>query len=444
MSSSVVTNQLPSQHGPRKTSLRQVATWGLPLAAALAVLAHFSPLAAGAVYLLLFVSIALWQPRIALMIAFALVPIVQVLPLHLPVHLDVSDFSMAVLFPICMLKTAQMGKPVRMGPSLWPTLIYLLFCALSTIPHLSTTGLSAYGQMLVYLIFAVMICASFPGGPEDLLFAFKGAVGMLAVFAFLYLVTHNHAPNENKNLWGAVLGSGFAICLELWFAAVLSNRRKEAKWLIIALVLIGVALLLSVSRGGWMEATIGSLVILAFRRRYRLIFRVALVLAPIIIILWLALPRQQQKYATAIGTNNVDVQARLKIIQFSWNMFKAHPFAGVGVQLRKEIDQTDIFTITLAETGVQGLLAFLAIHVVVFWTAWKLRRRVAQTDPRFSLIVLGAALILCRFVHGMVDIYWARGPQLWAWGAVGMLAAVYFETGRGTNRPLPPSDRKRL
>ena len=108
----------------------------------------------------------------------------------------------------------------------------------------------------------------------------------------------------------------------------------------------------------------------------------------------------------------------------------------MGVGLRKEVDPTNVFLITLAETGVQGLIAFLAIYFVIIRTAWKDHRKLSQADPRFTLVALGGALVVGRFVHGMVDEYWLRGSIVWAWSAVGMLAAVDYELRRRPRREL--------
>ena len=105
MNSSVLHNQVSApRRAQRKVALRQVATWGLPVAAVLAVVAHFVPIAAGAAFAFIFILVAIWQPRIALMIIFALVPIQQALPLHLPVKLSVSEFGLAFFLPIALMK----------------------------------------------------------------------------------------------------------------------------------------------------------------------------------------------------------------------------------------------------------------------------------------------------------------------------------------------------
>jgi hypothetical protein len=428
----------------RKISLRQVATWGLPAGVVLAVLAHFSMLAAGAIVGVLFIMIAFWQPRVALMITFALIPLQQDIP-HLPIHLSISELCLAILFPIALMRAAQMGKPLRIGPLGWPIALYLFFCFISSLPHFHphSPAVTAYAQMVVYLVFGVMLCASFPGDTDDLHFAIEGAVGMATIFAIMVLLTHFHYPHEDKNAWGAVFGSTFVMGLELWLAANFRGDRKKARLLLWQLIIMGAALFLCLSRGGWLEAMAGSFVLLLLRKRFTLLLRVGLIVLPLAGVLYLTLPHNKQKYAFNFSSNARNIDARYKSIDYAWQEFQSNPVFGVGVQLRKEMDATDLFMVTLAESGVQGVLAFLLIHAVAAGMAWRIHKRLDPRDPRFSLVAIGAALVFQRFAHGMVDQYWCRGPLIWAWCAAGMMTAVWFEVRRTTNNEQRSTNKRR-
>ena len=438
MISSVLHNQIPTpRRVRRKVTLRQVAPWGVPIAVGLGFLSGHALEAAAALLLVPFVMLTFAQPRVALMATFALIPLGQSIP-GLPIHLSISELFLSLLFPICLLKTAQIGKPIRMGPLMWPVALYLFFCFISSLPHFHphSPAITAYAQMVVYLVFGIMITASFPGNTDDLRFALEGAVGMAAIFAAMVLLTRFHYPNADKNYWGAVFGSTFVMGLEFWLAAQFRGEKKKARLLFWALLLIGAALFLCLSRGGWLEAMAGSFVLLLLRKRFGLMLRVGLVVLPLAGILYLTLPHQKQHYAFDFKSSAHNIQARYKSIDYAWAEFQAHPVFGVGVQLRKEMDATDLFMVTLAESGVQGVLAFLLIHAVAAGIAWKIHKRLDPRDPRFSLVAIGAALVFQRFAHGMVDQYWGRGPLIWAWCAAGMMTAVYFEVQRRPRREL--------
>ena len=99
---------------------------------------------------------------------------------------------------------------------------------------------------------------------------------------------------------------------------------------------------------------------------------------------------------------------------------------GVGVGLRKEYDATNIVWLTLAETGVLGLGAFLLLHAGILRMVWTTQRHLHRSDPLFSAAALGAALVTGKFIHGLVDHYWSRGPLLISWAAAGMATHAYF------------------
>ena len=66
---------------------------------------------------------------------------------------------------------------------------------------------------------------------------------------------------------------------------------------------------------------------------------------------------------------------------------------------------------------------------------WAQRRERAFWEGRPSPVALAGALVLSKFVHGLVDHYWSRGAIMVAWAAVGM-ALVRF-----LNSQKPASNR---
>jgi hypothetical protein len=103
---------------------------------------------------------------------------------------------------------------------------------------------------------------------------------------------------------------------------------------------------------------------------------------------------------------------------------------GVGIGLRKRYDATNIIMLKLAETGVLGLLAFLAMHAVFFLLLFRAQRHLSRTDPLFSALTIGGALVLYKFGHGCVDHYWSRGALMCACAGAGMSLHVHMEIKR--------------
>ena len=196
----------------------------------------------------------------------------------------------------------------------------------------------------------------------------------------------------------------------------------------IILALSSAGLILSVSRGAWLATTVGVCFILALRREFKLLAQLGTVLCLLVALAWQLLPAEKKEYALSFDSSRVNIAARYKSIDAAQGYFEQSPWIGVGVGLRKELDATNIFWFTLAETGIIGLIAFGGIHVVYLRMIWVTHKRVPRTDTRFSILAVGGALVLGKLAHGMVDHYWSRGHLLIAWAAAGMATSVYYST----------------
>jgi O-antigen ligase len=113
-------------------------------------------------------------------------------------------------------------------------------------------------------------------------------------------------------------------------------------------------------------------------------------------------------------------------MDFAKSQYESSPLLGVGVGLRKEYDATNVFMLTLAETGLVGMAAFLYLHIAMALMVWKARRFARRDDVLFTALALGGALVLSKFIHGMVDHYWSRGALMIAWASAGMATHAWF------------------
>ncbi len=378
---------------------------------------------AGILYILLLLLVTAWKCEYGMAIAFSVAPFVNDLPLNLPVHISIGEFSLIWLFLLCVPTVLGRRHGFKMGPVLIPVLLYLGCCTASTALHWNAEALTPLVQMSLYLIIAVFVYASFSKHPERLTVVYDLCIMTAALLAFLALVTDYSFLSMNKNAWGASMGTVAVMAVERWLAATGRYRRRA---LMIALVLIVSCLLFSLSRGGWIGAFVGCCVVLGMRGRIKLAFKLAMLLIPLVAGLWFFMPQADKEYATGFTSDRVNVRARWDTIDAAERIYKNNPAMGIGVQLRKDMDATNLVMITLAETGVQGLLALVAIHVTVIVMVWRDLRRIPITSPLYSIAILGAALVAARFTHGLVDHYWSRGAVLQAWAAVGMATAAHF------------------
>ena len=211
----------------------------------------------------------------------------------------------------------------------------------------------------------------------------------------------------------------------------------------IAMLLVSAVLLLAVSRGAWLGTVAGIFALFGLRAQYGRMLRLLLILAPAIALLWAFMPTQQKEYALGFGAERENIKLRLDTIDFTWKTFLSSPIIGKGVALRKEIDATNLATVTLAETGVLGFAAFVALQIAVCRTVWRTWQKLPPGSAYSSPVALGGALTLARLVHGMVDHYWSRGAITQAWAAVGMtiLISRHVAVRRVPQRAQSPSAR---
>jgi cation transport ATPase len=86
----------------------------------------------------------------------------------------------------------------------------------------------------------------------------------------------------------------------------------------------------------------------------------------------------------------------------------------------------NLLLLTLAETGLLGLVTLAYLHFVVLRMVWRLHAQLPRNSILFSVVALSGALVLSKFLHGMVDIYWSRGAIMITWASVGMATHAYF------------------
>jgi hypothetical protein len=99
------------------------------------------------------------------------------------------------------------------------------------------------------------------------------------------------------------------------------------------------------------------------------------------------------------------------------------PLFGVGIGLRKQVDATNFVLVTLAESGVIGLIAITGVFVTVVTVGVRLCR----SGTEQGLVLCGAlavGMLACKVGHGMVDHFWGRGNGTAVWASVGLLLAA--------------------
>jgi len=247
------------------------------------------------------------------------------------------------------------------------------------------------------------------------------------------------------------------------FAAMLFVNRPRHRWGLGFLSLVAtVALLLTYSRSSWLALVSGA-ILFAFvwlgRRRGLIIMLVALVVMAGGLLAYSGARRStftMKKVETLAGLNKL-TGGRALLIRGGWHMFRRHP-EGIGLggfplafhdyrpyhRVRGGLirpvgaanlteSHTTVITV-LAEEGVEGIVAFLALLAIYFWRAWT--PAALRHDRRLRLLQ-GAfmASALAILVHSFFYNAFFEDPTVWV-----VMAASMALTCRLSRLALPRPD----
>jgi hypothetical protein len=376
-------------------------------------------------YVAAFWFVAWTWPHVALALIFAATPFQNDLSGDAGfARFSVAELNLVLVLPLFAAHMLLRRRLPALGPVAIPVALYLGVCAYSSAmtwrPESAPLSLV---QMALFMFVSVMIFSSFAEHPERLRVCLQALVLSNVVLACVVLASGSgYVLGIHKNGTGPSLAMGLVVAVELWLA----GRGSRTRWLAVAaMCVIAPAVVVTLSRGAWLAAACGVTVLALMRRRFAMVLGLAVVLAPLVTVAWMGLPRESREYATDLGPSRQNIQARYDSIETARRFYERNPLYGAGVGLRKEHDATNIVWFTLAETGVLGLVAFALVNMAFLGMVWVTQRRLDRDDLLFSMLAAGAALVFGTLARGLVDHYWQRGPAFAAWAAAGMATAVY-------------------
>lgn len=202
-------------------------------------------------------------------------------------------------------------------------------------------------------------------------------------------------PLGNHNYVAAILVASLAVVLV---------RPLGRTWWSVAAGVIGLGLVVTLSRGGWLAAGV-VLVVLAATRRDRATVRtvagVGLVALALLVVVVLAGGGATGRLA---GVFSPATQARMDLWGASWDAFVANPLLGVGIDRLPEwmtavrqpyVHAHNLVLHALATTGVVGTAIYLTYWAMVGGRAVRLPER----DQRLRV----GLPLLALFVHAQID-----------------------------------------
>jgi putative inorganic carbon (HCO3(-)) transporter len=270
--------------------------------------------------------------------------------------------------------------------------------------------------------------------------------------------THVHIETDAKEgfmrIGGTVGSSNFAaaylsISLASAASSLFTNLGRAYKWLAVTVLgLGGVALIFTFSRGGWMALALAVTVIclLVWSRRG---FSLKTPIAVLLILGILYLPFQSVISARLLGDDKGSAESRIPLMKLAFRIIEDNPVLGVGANnftvvmdryLTPEFRHSFLFAVhnkyllVLSETGIIGLLAFLAFLLDALrkgWQCWVLQ------DRLLSPLALGfAAGIAGHMVHMSVDVFRGRPTQQLLWLVAALLTAMHRMCAASPNSPF--------
>jgi O-antigen ligase len=413
----------------------------------------------------IFSLVVLWQPRWGVAGVFAGFALGDLALSGTP--LDVVE-ALALIVAV-LVALQRLGQGQTMLPwvaPLWWGVALICWSLVSLESAISTDlGVRQILQLAGGMLFACVIIAV-SKDMRDL----RWVLGSLtAVSAFIAAIGLTNLGNMEVVLGGAVaegrlngafddpnqLGAFAAMTLFPAIGLIGGCRTKGRKLLVaVAIVLIGAALLLSLSRGAWVGVLVGFIFLVVTVREFRRLL--LMVGIPVLIV------------AAALGAFAPDapqvqvVQARLKSFTIlspydareqiwaeGWREMNENPLTGVGpgsfpvASIRSGSSTSTVFAEHAhsilftwgAETGVPGVLVILGFIVSLAVTgrrAIKAAARRARTQDRIAISGIAAGLVSVAG-HGIFD-YNLRNMviHLTVWALIGALLASYrIQVGPG-------------
>ena len=415
-----------SARGPWREAVRPFwpLIWGLPV---IVGAAQYSVAIAAVVYVLLFVLVVSTRPAYGLALVIFGAPFQQDLGAGLPVRISLGELNLLLLGVMLAVRGDWPAPRFRWNPLMRGVLLYLLACLIATaVTYRGSVAVVSFFQMLLYLIVApAVVMASFRK-PAEVERGFRALllIGLVVSLAILVEGT-SYVFGLHKNGAGATVGLSLVVATHLLCQQWASVR--ERRQLLVLCLLLGAGLVSSLSRGAWLGTAAGILVVLWSHRQLWVAWRVLPYAMPVVLLAFFLLPEDDRNYAFGFEAERWNIKTRLDSLRYAENQFWSSPLVGVGVGLRKQYDATNLVLSTLAETGVIGLLGFAAMVAGLLRMLLRVRLSPRLPPAWMALAGVGAALLISRLVHGMVDHFWSRGPLLLGWVGAGLLAAAWHQ-----------------
>lgn len=236
---------------------------------------------------------------------------------------------------------------------------------------------------------------------------------------------------------------GIFACFPLAYLLNTPYKQFQRNWLmaLICLLCVGASIATTYARGGWLAFGAAAIVLVLMR----LPIKKSLGLLAVAIALIAAIGSQsvvlKKRLFSIINFSNGSQSDRFNLWQANWEMFKDHPFWGVGYNLNRSFAEAyleelghynhfighahNIYLQILAGTGLFGFLAFSAFMVTIFYIIARHYKGSQGWIKTVLLAAIGAQVAM--LVGGLTEANFVDGEVnhmvifVWAWVISGSL-----------------------
>lgn len=326
-----------------------------------------------------------------------------------------------------------------------PIILYIEICILTLIwaPRIDLAMMEIVSMVKVFILYFVL--ANQIRDKQDLKLVvwglvlavgFQGALALMqtikgGTIGLAFLGEAPIAGEVKESVWRVMgtlghpnrLAMFLEILLPVCFGFFLVEKRGRNRIIVLASFGLGfLALVMTGSRGAWIAFFIAMIILFYFAVRHKLmklstLFGTALVF--VILISSIALMFTKMIEARLYGDDHGSAMSRIPMIQIAFNLIKAHPYGGVGINnyqvVMKNYNNTilgrrfrtiprPVHNMYLLVMGETGLIGFAAMLILLLGFGSNAIKNIRNEEPEVSIInaaIFAGFIAMC--IHGLVD-----------------------------------------
>ncbi len=227
-----------------------------------------------------------------------------------------------------------------------------------------------------------------------------------------------------------------SIILFSWLLVYRYQEREYSKWLYLGLAFMIGTVLLTFSRTGWLVLWIELFILAAvyYRHQFMIFIKkfwwIGIVVLALLGIYFITLAQ------TNFVTSSND--ARIAMIDKSWELFLEHPWIGNGIGTWQEIVSKDIYYVyefgqpleqhgvlwkLMAEQGIIGVVTWFSMMGYFFWILFKNYRKFSLSNPWRWGALIAILVVMGQFIFQLLDTGYYSAKM---WLPLGLAFALMY------------------